>query len=167
MRNHVLERTQIIEKPLSEVFPFFANAANLEQITPRFLRFRVTTPGPIEMRAGARIDYELSLFGVPLHWRTRIEEYVPGVRFVDIQESGPYALWRHTHSFEAVGNATRMRDHVEYREPLGPLGRIAHGLFVERTVNRIFDFRAHEITRHFARTATEGSGAGEGLFSGT
>lgn len=167
MPNHVLERTQLIEKPLAEVFPFFADAANLEQITPKFLRFRVATPGPIEMRAGARIDYELSLFGVPLHWVTRIEEYVPGVRFVDVQESGPYALWRHTHSFEAVGNATRMRDHVEYREPLGPLGRIAHGLFVERTVNRIFDFRAQEIARHFAHAAAEGASAREGLLSST
>ncbi len=150
MTTHVLERTQLIEKPLEEVFPFFADATNLEQITPKFLRFRVTSPVPIEVRAGARIDYELSLFGVPLRWRTRITEYVPGVRFVDEQESGPYAYWRHTHTFEAVGNATRMRDHVEYREPLGVLGRVAHALFVERTVNRIFDFRRVEIERHFA-----------------
>jgi len=155
MTTHVLERTQVIDKPLAEVFPFFADAANLQRITPKFLHFRIITPGSIEMRVGTRIDYELSLFGVPLRWRTRITEFVPGVRFVDEQESGPYALWRHTHTFEASGNATRMRDRVEYREPLGLLGRIAHALFVERTLNRIFDFRRDEIARHFARAMPE------------
>jgi len=98
MTTHVLERTQVIDKPLAEVFPFFADAANLQRITPKFLHFRIITPGSIEMRVGTRIDYELSLFGVPLRWRTRITEFVPGVRFVDEQESGPYALWRHTHT---------------------------------------------------------------------
>jgi hypothetical protein len=68
-------------------------------------------------------------------------------RFVDEQESGPFALWRHTHGFEARGHATLVRDTVQYREPLGPLGALAHLLFVERTMNRIFDFRREEIAR--------------------
>jgi ligand-binding SRPBCC domain-containing protein len=142
-----LEREQRIERPLAEVFPFFADAGNLEAITPKFLRFRILTPRPIAMHAGARIEYALSLFGVPLRWRTVISDWQPGVRFIDEQESGPYALWRHTHEFEADGNATRMRDVVEYREPLGVLGRMAHGVFVARTLNRIFDYRRDAIAR--------------------
>ena len=145
-----LEREQRIERPLADVFPFFADAGNLEAITPAFLRFRILTPRPIEMRPGARIEYALSLFGVPLRWRTVISDWQPGVRFIDEQESGPYALWRHTHEFTAAGDATLMRDVVEYREPLGPLGRVAHGLFVARTLERIFDYRRDAIARHFA-----------------
>ena len=143
---HVLERTQEIDRPLADVFSFFADAGNLEALTPAFLKFRILTPTPIQMRPGALIEYQLSLFGIPLKWRTRIEEWVPGVRFVDVQESGPYALWRHTHTFESRGETTIMRDRVEYREPLGPLGRIAHALFVRRTLDAIFDFR-HQATQ--------------------
>src|SRR5512144_2229940 len=82
-RIHRLERTDQIQRPLAAVFSFFADAANLEAITPPFLRFRILTPVPIEMRTGARIDYAISLFGVPIRWRSRITEWEPGVRFVD------------------------------------------------------------------------------------
>lgn len=155
---HRLERTQRIAWPLAEVFAFFSDAANLEAITPGFLRFRIITPLPIEMRPGARIDYSLSLFGVRLRWRTRITVWEPGVRFVDEQESGPYALWRHTHSFAPDGNATIMRDTVEYALPLGPLGSLAHLLFVRRTVGAIFDHRARVIDRLLGPTAATTTG---------
>jgi ligand-binding SRPBCC domain-containing protein len=146
-RVHRLERTARIERPLEDVFAFFADAANLEAITPSFLRFRVLTPMPVEMRPGARIDYALSLFGLPLRWRTRITEWEPGVRFVDEQERGPYALWRHTHTFEARGDATLVHDVVEYAVPLGPLGALARAVLVRRALDRIFDFRREAIRR--------------------
>ncbi len=142
-----LERMQHVERPLDAVFAFFADAANLEALTPPFLRLRILTPMPVEMRPGARIDYAMSLFGVPMRWRTRITEWEPGVGFVDEQEAGPYAVWRHTHGFEAQGRATVVRDVVEYSLPLGPLGSVVHGLFVERALRRIFDFRREAIRR--------------------
>ncbi len=144
-----LTRTQLIPRPLAEVFAFFSDAKNLEAITPPHLRFRIETPLPIEMRAGARIDYALSLSGLPIRWRTRITSWQPGVSFVDEQEQGPYALWRHTHEFEAVGSATRMRDDVEYRLPFGPLGSLAHTLWVKRQLRQIFDYREAATTRMF------------------
>jgi len=70
MRTHQLERRQRVPRPRPEVFGFFSDAANLERITPPFLRFQIETPLPIEMRAGALIDYRLSWYGVPLRWRT-------------------------------------------------------------------------------------------------
>jgi len=76
-RLHQLSRSQVVARPRAEVFAFFSDAANLEALTPPFLRFRILTPMPIEMRAGARIDYSLSLFGMPVRWRTldRIFDY--------------------------------------------------------------------------------------------
>ena len=146
-RTHRLERTLQVTRPRGEVFAFFADAANLEEITPAFLRFRILTPKPIDMRVGTRIEYALSLFGFPLRWVTRISDWQPGVLFVDEQEWGPYALWRHTHEFEAQGGSTIVRDLVEYAEPFGPLGQAAHVLFVERALDRIFDFRRDAIQR--------------------
>lgn len=150
---HRLEREQLLPGAPEEVFPFFADARNLEALTPPFLGFRILTPLPIEMREGTLIDYSLSLFGAPMRWKTRIAVWEPGVRFVDEQLSGPYALWRHTHSFERRGAGTLMRDVVEYREPLGPLGTLAHHLLVARTVERIFDFRREAVDRLLRRAA--------------
>ena len=145
MTTHVLERIQLVPRPRAEVFAFFADAHNLEAITPGSLRFRITTPGPIAMRAGTRIDYRLSLFGLPFRWRTLIEEYRPDERFVDLQLAGPYRRWRHLHAFEEAPGGTRMLDRVEYELPLGPLGELAHAALVGRQLRAIFDHRRRAI----------------------
>ena len=148
LRYHVLCREQRLPGTPDEVFPFFADAHNLEAITPPWLAFRLVTPAPIAMRAGALIEYRLRLHGIPVAWLTRIEEWSPGVRFVDAQLAGPYALWHHTHEFRPDGpDATVMRDTVRYAMPLWPLGEVAHALLVRRDLERIFDFRGAEVAR--------------------
>ena len=154
LQTHRLARAQSIARPLPEVFAFFADASNLEAITPPFLRFRIVTPLPIEMRQGARIDYSLSLWGAPLRWRTLITRYEPNRRFVDEQEAGPYAYWHHRHEFEAEGSGTRMTDEVTYRLPFGALGSLVHSLWVERQLATIFDYRAQAIVRELGAPAT-------------
>jgi ligand-binding SRPBCC domain-containing protein len=148
--SYVLEREQFVPRPRSEVFAFFADAANLERITPPTLRFHILTPTPIEMRPGAVIDYRLSLLGIQFRWRTVIEVFEPETRFVDVQASGPYKLWRHTHSFEDAPGGTRIRDRVEYELPFGPLGHVTHALFVRRQLEGIFSYRRSFIDRLFA-----------------
>jgi ligand-binding SRPBCC domain-containing protein len=67
---------------------------------------------------------------------------------VDVQLSGPYRTWHHTHEFEpAAGGGTVIRDRVRYSLPLGPLGRMAHGAVVSRDLRRIFDFRSTAVER--------------------
>jgi ligand-binding SRPBCC domain-containing protein len=148
MKTYLLERTQVIERSLDATFAFFGDAFNLEKITPAFLRFRILTPRPLVMQAGTRLDYSLSLFGLPFHWQTLIEQWEPGVQFVDRQVKGPYALWVHTHHFAALGaERTLMTDRVEYQLPLGGLGEVAHALFVKETLRRIFTYRADATAR--------------------
>ena len=146
MRIHVLERQQRIERPIAEVFPFYADAANLERITPPWLGFEVTTPRPIEMRVGSLIEYRLRLHGIAVNWRTRIEEWRPPHRFVDAPLSGPYSLWHHTHTFEADGkDATILGDRVRYAIPFGLAGELARALFIGRDLERIFDYRRDAV----------------------
>jgi ligand-binding SRPBCC domain-containing protein len=148
MKDRVLIREQRLPGAPAEVFPFFGDAENLERITPSWLRFRVVTPKPIEMRAGALIEYRLRLHGVPLRWLTRIDLWEPPHRFVDRQLRGPYRGWRHEHTFApAAGGSTLMRDRVEYSLPLGPLGLVADLVLVRRDLRRIFDHRAESVAR--------------------
>ena len=148
---YALVREQYLPAAPERVFPFFADALNLEQITPPWLHFRVLTPAPIEMAAGARIEYQLRLAGVPVRWRTVIREWKPNESFVDEQERGPYALWRHEHRFAAVGEGTLMTDIVRYRLPLGPLGRIAHVVAVKAALATIFDHRFARMFQQLRR----------------
>jgi hypothetical protein len=144
---HTLRREQTLPGTPDEVFPFFADAGNLEAITPPLLRFRIVSPQPIEMRVGAIIEYRLRLRGLPLRWLTRIEEWVPGERFVDMQLAGPYGLWHHTHEFEPDGRGgTVMRDIVRWALPYWPVGELALPL-VRRDLDRIFAFRRDEVAR--------------------
>ncbi len=151
-REHTLMRRQRLQLPLEQAFEFYAQARNLEAITPPWLGFRVTTPGEIEMREGALIEYRLALHRIPVRWRTRIEAWEPPVRFVDAQLRGPYALWVHTHTFEPDGpDAVVIGDHVRYALPFGPLGALAHAAFVRRDLERIFDYRAQAVAARLAQ----------------
>ncbi|MFO0897786.1 MAG: SRPBCC family protein [Pirellulales bacterium] len=153
-KTYRLERAQFVPRPRSEVFPFFADAGNLESITPDFVGFRILTPRPIAMRAGTIIDYQIKLFGVPLNWRTEIESFDPPERFVDVQRRGPYRLWRHTHRFLEQPGGTLLVDEVDYQLPAGPLGPLAHALFVRRSLDRIFAHRQAMIARLFGEPAS-------------
>ena len=141
MSAHRLEREQVLPRRIDEVIAFFAEARNLERITPPWLVFRLLTPDPIEMRVGTLIDYRLRVHGIGLSWTTRIEAWEPGTGFVDRQIAGPYRLWRHRHGFRAQGDSTVVTDVVDYALPLGPLGELAHRLLVRRDLERIFAYR--------------------------
>jgi len=142
--SHLLEREMELALPRERVFAFFSDAFNLEQITPPELRFRVTTPAPIELEAGAHIHYRLALYGIPFDWETRISRWDPPCAFADEQVRGPYRRWVHLHEFEERATGTRIRDCVEYGLPFGWIGACAHPL-VRRQLDRIFDFRQRTI----------------------
>lgn len=145
MGGYLLESEQWIPRPVPEVFAFFSQAENLERMTPSFLGFRVVEMSTRGLEVGTLIRYRLKVHGIPIAWTTRIEEWVPGVRFVDNQLKGPYALWHHTHTFEAKDGGTLMRDRVRFRLPFGILGDLVAGWLVKRDVSAIFEFRRTTI----------------------
>jgi ligand-binding SRPBCC domain-containing protein len=151
---HLLERSQRVDVPVDRAFAFYGDALNLEPLTPPWLHFAVTTPGELSFHPGTLLDYRLRLHGVPVRWRTRIEAWEPPRRFVDTQVRGPYALWEHTHLFEPDGDATLIHDQIRYAIPLGPLGELAHRLFVRRDLERIFDYRSEAVSQLLSNPPT-------------
>jgi ligand-binding SRPBCC domain-containing protein len=149
MAEHILERTQIIRRPRAEVFDFFADAANLERITPPELNFHIITPQPIDVKKGTLIDYRLKLRGIPITWKTEITQWNPPHDFVDTALKSPYKQWIHLHTFEdGAPGETIMKDIVRYRLPLEPLGDIAH-FYVRKELAYIFDYRYKVIEEIF------------------
>jgi ligand-binding SRPBCC domain-containing protein len=144
MKTYHLRCELITSCSLRETFEVFKNPANLAKITPSWLNFQVLTKD-VQMRKGAEIEYNIKWLGLPMHWKTLISEYDPPYSFIDEQANGPYALWRHHHTFEETAAGTKVGDHVEYALPLGPLGEIAHAVMVKRQLEAIFRFRQREI----------------------
>ncbi len=138
--------------PPAELFSFFAEAGNLDTITPPWLHFQILTPTPFQVREGALIDYRLHLHRIPLKWRTRINVWQPPHRFVDEQIRGPFRQWIHEHTFEARQGGTLTRDCVKYAVPLDLL---LHR-FVRRDVESIFQFRAEALRARFAAGRSAG-----------
>jgi ligand-binding SRPBCC domain-containing protein len=147
MAPYTLEREQFIARPVAEVFAFFSDAANLGRVTPPWLSFRILSPLPVEMRVGARVAYQIGWHFLRLNWVSEIVAWEPSHSFTDVQVRGPYAFWRHTHTFRPHDGGTIMRDTVHYQLPLGPLGRLAHRLKVRQDLEAIFDHRARQFER--------------------
>ncbi len=144
-RELTLERTQVVPRTVDETVAFFAAPANLEALTPPWLRFRIVS-APVELEAGSRLRYRLRLFGVPIRWLTEITAWHPPRGFTDLQLAGPYPLWEHSHRFTAVEGGTEVYDVVRYRVPGGPLAPLVDRLLVARWLRDIFDYRRDRLT---------------------
>lgn len=151
MAEHILTRNLEIELPRQVVFDFFADAGNLERITPPELNFHIVTSQPIKIEQGTLIDYNLRLHGIPMSWRTEITVWEPPYEFVDTQLRGPYSQWIHRHTFTELGpDKTLIEDEVRYRLPLEPLGDLAH-FIVRSQLERIFNFRQTAVAELLAK----------------
>ncbi|MBX3033894.1 MAG: TIGR01777 family oxidoreductase [Bdellovibrionaceae bacterium] len=136
---------QYLPLPPDQLFPFFCEAGNLARLTPPMLDFHVLSMHPVDIQSGTEIEYRLKVHGLPVKWRTRIEDWNPPFHFVDTQLKGPYKLWHHTHQFERLGSGTLMTDTVRYILPGGYLGWLGgHGL-VRADVEKIFTYRREAI----------------------
>ncbi len=148
-----LTTSQVIERPIDEVFAFFAEPRNLRRITPAGLGFEFLS-NDFDMRVGLEIDYRLRpLLGIPTLWRTRIEAYRPPYEFADIQLQGPYRSWRHHHTFKSVEGGTLAEDEITYELLFGPIGSLGNALLVRNELEQIFRHRAHVIERVFEQAA--------------
>jgi len=151
MKVYNLYRKQLVNSSIAEVWDFFSSPENLDELTPGDMGFDIITERPIpKMYEGQIIEYKVRpILNIPLFWRTEITSVEQDKSFVDEQRKGPYSLWRHKHIFEQHPEGVMMTDSLEYALPLGPLGSIAHTLYVKSKLQQIFDFRYEKVESIF------------------
>jgi ligand-binding SRPBCC domain-containing protein len=159
MRDRVFTTEQLVPVPIDAAFSFFSEPRNLEKITPPWLRFSIVGSSTERVEEGSELTYRLRVHGLPVTWHSRIDEWRPNERFVDVQLKGPYAKWHHTHSFHDRGAATLIRDRVLYRLPLGRLGHWIGGRFVASDIRKIFEYRAARTAELLRVSEAEGTSA--------
>lgn len=143
--SYLLSSGTLVNSPLERSFEFFANAENLDLITPPWLRFRMITKSPITMSKGTEIQYRLRIHRVPVSWRSEIAIWEPPFRFADRQVSGPFKYWNHSHQLsEDPSGRTLITDQVEYKVPFG---KFAHSIFVGKDLLKIFEFRNQQVEK--------------------
>ena len=107
------------------------------------------TSGQIGM--GESVTWEARHFGLRFRMTSKITEFEYPTRFVDEQTAGPFAHWRHEHSFAPVGAGTLMTDRLSFRAPFGVLGRLAEVAVLSRYMERLIRKRnlwlQHELER--------------------
>lgn len=145
---HRLYQAQFLPLSPEQVWEFFKNPKNLEEITPKFLQFKIEAPTDAEVYKGMKIRYKLKLHGIPIRWESLIQDYQQHKEFTDQQVKGPYAVWHHVHRFKKVPGGTLMEDRVFYKLPFGKLGLLALP-FVKKDVKMIFAYRRKIIENKF------------------
>jgi ligand-binding SRPBCC domain-containing protein len=145
---HTLTTSMSLPLARDQVFAFFAEATNLERITPPELGFEIVTPQPIHLSEGTCIEYRLHLFGIPFSWQSEIQRWNPPEEFVDVQRRGPYKHWVHTHRFREEQGTTIIEDEIQYALPYAPLGELVSPL-VRLQLRRIFRYRQRAIRAYF------------------
>ena len=150
VKEFFLERSVVVNKSLDEVYAFFSNPANLQELTPPWVDFNIVGSSTLDVEAGTTIDYKLRVRGLPIKWRSLISEWDPPSSFVDEQVKGPYRMWHHTHTFEEVEGGVKVGDSVRYAVPGGPLFEwFVEKLFVGPDVRKIFDYRMKRLAEIF------------------
>ena len=145
-----LSATQWVPTPRSQVFPFFANAKNLEKLTPDFLKFKIRRVSDNNIQVNTLIDYWINLHGLPIPWRTKIDEWQPLSHFVDVQIRGPFRLWHHRHEFEEMKRGTLLSDIVTFDLYCKKYQNTRLLRWVNKDLHKIFHYRHTQISKIFS-----------------
>jgi len=150
MKIYRLETIQNLPISQTEAWNFFSDPKNLKRITPDYMGFKIVSGESEQMFAGQIIQYVVTpVLGIPTGWVTEITHVDEGNYFVDEQRFGPYALWHHKHFIKPIDQGVEMIDIVDYKVPLGILGRMVHPILVAPKLKEIFEYRKKALVELF------------------
>jgi len=162
---HHVRYEQWVPVAIEQVFVFFANPGNLPRIMPpgtgtELVRLRLVPPPGIpamqesitdrDPLAGVSSEIVTSFRVVPFlpfraEWIALITEFEWNHHFADLQKKGPFKSFHHRHELLTETrngvNGTVVRDLIDYDVGFGWLGELAQKLFVNRQLQRTFEYR--------------------------
>jgi uncharacterized protein (TIGR01777 family) len=147
----ILEKYQWIKQPTQNIFHFFSDENNLELITPPYLHFKVSDKSTEKIAINTLINYKLKIHGIPVVWKSKITNFVNNKTFTDVQLSGPYSKWVHQHDFIPYKDGTLIYDKVIYKIPMGIIGKLFAGYFINKDIQNIFKYRSKIINKQFSK----------------
>jgi ligand-binding SRPBCC domain-containing protein len=150
MKIYRLHTHQNLPISVDEAWDFLSDPANLKTITPDYMGFNILSGADRKMFPGQIIQYIVTpLAGIPTKWVTEITHVKVKEYFVDEQRFGPYALWHHKHFIKAIPGGVEMEDIIDYKLPMGILGKLAHPIVVKPKLKEIFDYRYQKLIELF------------------
>ena len=137
----------IVAVPCARVFRWHERPEALLDLMPlrRWVRIEQQVGG---LREGGRVTIAIGAGRLCLRWEARHFGFIQDEQFCDEQLKGPFALWRHTHRFEAIApNQTVYEDRVEYELPGGAIINWLSAPVVRRLLTRTFEWR-HQVVHN-------------------
>ena len=135
---------------IDEAWDFLSSPKNLKTITPNYMSFDIISGDDKPMFAGQIIQYIVTpILGIKTNWVTEITHVVDKSYFVDEQRFGPYSLWHHQHFIKPIEGGVEMEDIIDYKIPLGFLGRLVHPFLVKPKLVEIFNYRTKMLNQLF------------------
>ena len=134
-----------IDAPAQAVFDWHTRPGAFERLLPPWESVEVESrTGGI--RDGDRVTLRSRVGPLWTRWVVEHRDYREGEQFRDVQISGPFRSWQHTHRVIPNGpNESTLTDEIEYELPMGLAGRLLGGSFVETKLRRLFAYR-HAVT---------------------
>jgi len=142
--------TTKVHSPLPEVFDWFEKKGAFQRLMPPWEVAEVVHADD-DLRDGSRRIFRFPMGPLKMTWEAEHMGYEPPNKFEDVMRKGPFKSWHHVHLFEQKGDVTTVSDQVEYKLPLGPLGRLFGGRMVRKRVQRMFKARESRLIRDLAR----------------
>ena len=145
MKTQIFSRRLRIPGPATDVFQWHARPGAFERLTPPWEAVEILErSGGIEN--GARVVLRMRLGPFSRQWIAEHYGYEEGRQFRDVQVTGPFARWNHTHRIEPQGpDSCILEDRIEDALPGGQLGQMVAGAFAKKKLERLFTYR-HAVT---------------------
>lgn len=146
MSSESFVRRTHVEASAEDVFLWHTRPGAFERLVPPWSNVRVLnrTDG---IGNGARVVLRVKKGPLNLPWILDHRDCVEGRQFRDVQASGPFQRWEHTHRFEPDGDqACYLQDRIEYDLPFGPIGELLGNAYVKSELERCFVYR-HRIIK--------------------
>jgi ligand-binding SRPBCC domain-containing protein len=146
-RLHTIQRLPV---QIEEAWDFFTSPKNVGLITPPWLDFRMISDPPEYLHPGTLVASEIRpVPGISIQWISEITHIRPPHFYITEQRVGPFKLWHHEHYFRVAEEGIEVEDIVYYGLYLGPVGSLAHDLYVRKKLHEVFTHRARAIEQRF------------------